>query len=152
MLICEVCMKRIQNAYKMYKVRARGRGRGAGVGVARAWAWRGRGRRLCVAHERWVWRAGMRVALVCTGCMRRARTRAYARIRVDVCTRSAAYACKRKRAVTKTARMVYVLTSRTYSLLLIFMFAFLLTCKRNSCYHAYTHTQKSCCMCCKRWI
>ena len=135
MLICEVCMKRIQNAYKMYKVRARGRGR-----------------RLCVAHERWVWRAGMRVALVCTGCMRRARTRAYARIRVDVCTRSAAYACKRKRAVTKTARMVYVLTSRTYSLLLIFMFAFLLTCKRNSCYHAYTHTQKSCCMCCKRWI
>ena len=38
MLICEVCMKRIQNAYKMYKVRARGRGRGAGVGVARAWA------------------------------------------------------------------------------------------------------------------
>lgn len=122
MLICEVCMKRIQNAYKMYKVRARGRG-------ARAW-----------------------VALVCTGRLHGARTRAYARIRVDVCTRSAAYAYKRKRAVTKTARMVYVLTSRTYSLLLIFMFALFLTCKRNSCYHAYTHAQKSCCVCCKRWI
>lgn len=60
MLICEICMKRIQNAYKMYKVRARGRASGvrangacvqrAGVGVARAW--RGRGRRLCAARGR----------------------------------------------------------------------------------------------------
>ena len=91
----------------------------AGVSVAR-----GRGRGACVY-----------------GRLHGARTRAYARIRVDVCTRSAAYACKRKRAVTKTARMVYVLTSRTYSLLLILLFALFLTCKRNSCYHAYTHTQ-----------